>query len=222
MSERGCKSKAGGSASGRALMGSSSPPFPLQHCSLLLRWLPTSYRRREPLQQKRENGPPTATSVWSPLLPQRLQTGTKFSPRAAKGTLQGQQPAGYRCQLQMQEELHYACQACSLERKQSTSAGRKGSKGLKHTSCFLPLHWLQHPLHLQAGWLGTVLGPWVVPAPEDAVGKQQVLSSLPVPPQLLQHPFVLAVGSGSPAPTGLLAMEAGSFPTDTSWPGAFG
>lgn len=203
-------------------MGSSSPPFPLQHCSLLLPWLPTSYRRREPLRQKREN---------SPLLPPQFgvlcslsgcRTGTKFSPGAAKGTLRGQQPAGYRCQLQMQEELHYTCQACSLERKRSTSAGRKGSKGLKHTSRFLPLHWLQHPLHLQAGGLGTVLGPWVVPAPEDAVGKQQVLSSLPVPPQLPQHPFMLAVGSGSPAPTGLLAMEAGSFPTDTSWPGAFG
>lgn len=58
MSERGCKSKAGGSASGRALMGSSSPPFPLQHCSLLLRWLSTSYRRREPLQQKKRKRSP--------------------------------------------------------------------------------------------------------------------------------------------------------------------
>lgn len=118
----------------------------------------------------------------------------------------------------MQEELHCTCQACSPERKRSTSAGRKGSKGLKHTSCFLRLHWLQHSLHLQARGLCTGLSCWVMPAPEDAVGKEQTSSSLLVPPQLPQHPFVLAVGSGSAAPMGLSATEAGSFPTDTSGP----
>lgn len=55
-------------------------------------------------------------------------------------------------------------------------------------------------------------------APENVVGKEKMLSSLSVPSQLLQHPFMLAVGSGSPAPTGLSATEADSFPTDASSP----
>lgn len=77
--------------------------------------------------------------------------------------------------------------------------GREAKVSNMPPSCFLPPHWLQHP---QARGLSTGLGLWIKPAPEDVVGKEQTSSFLLVPPQLPQHPFMPAVGSGSPLPRG--------------------
>lgn len=81
-------------------------------------------------------------------------------------------------------------------------------------SCFLPPHWLQHP---QARGLCTGLGLWIEPAPEDGWERSNIIFP-PGPTSVPQHPSVPAGGSRSPAPTGLLAMEAGSFSTDTRGP----
>lgn len=97
--------------------------------------------------------------------------------------------------------------------------GREAKVSNMPPSCFLPLHWLQHPLHPQARRLCTGLGLWIKPAPEDAAGKEQTSSSLLVPPQLPQHPFMPAVGSSSH-----WAVGHGSrlIPHRHQWPGAFG
>lgn len=183
---------------------------------------PTSYRRS--LSRRRES---------SPLLPPQLGglcslgscsahwggggTEAKRSPWAAKRD----PPRAAACREQALAAdaggavLHFSN---SPERKQSTSAGRKGSKGVTYTSCFLPLHCLQYLPRPRDRGLHAGCSCWVVPAPEGAVAKEQTSSSLPVLPQLPQHPLVLAVGSGSSAPTGLQATEASPFPTDTSAP----
>lgn len=106
----------------------------------------------------------------------------------------------------------------SPERKPSTSAGRKGSKGVRYTSCFLPLRCLRDPLHPRDRGLRVGRSCWVVPAPEGTVTEEQTSSSLPVLPRLPQHPSVLTVGSGSSSPTGLQATEASPFPTGTGGP----
>lgn len=140
VSERGRKSKAGGSGSGRALLGSSSHHLPLTLQSLGLVSLVTMAPHQpweEPLQQKRTQSP-AATSAGSPRLAWRRQVRNQTLPGAAKGTPRGPRPVGYRHQLPTWEQLHCASSARSPKRKWSTSAGRKGSKGLKHT-LFPPL-----------------------------------------------------------------------------------
>lgn len=105
-------------------------------------------------------------------------------------------------------------QTHSLERKQSMSSWRKGSKGLKYASCPLPLHQLQHPLSPQARGLQMLCHA----CPRDVVAGEPMSSSLLVLPQLPQHPVMLTVGSSSSAPTRLQATEAGSFPwTPGAW-----
>lgn len=105
-------------------------------------------------------------------------------------------------------------QTHSLERKQSMSSWRKGSKGLKYASCPLPLHQLQHLLSPQARGLQMLCHA----CPRDVVAGEPMSSSLLVLPQLPQHPVMLTVGSSSSAPTRLQATEAGSFPwTPGAW-----
>lgn len=130
--------------------------------------------------------------------PSCCRTGTKCSPCAAEGTLRGQQGVSINsqcrriCTALLKPAHHRGSGAHQQE-------GREAKVSNMPPSCFLPCHWLQHP---QARGLSTGLGLWIKPAPEDVVGKEQTSSSLLVPPQLPQHPFMPAVGSGSPLPPG--------------------
>lgn len=187
VSGRGCKSKAAGSASGTAALRHLPPTL---QSLVAVASLPSKKRTVSHRHLSLESFAPLAAAGQEP-----------DAPRAAAGTLQGQQP-GVQHRLLMQE-LRRTSQACSWERKRSTSAGREEAK-VSDTSCFSlftgsrtrctykpgrAVHWPQH---------------WAVPAPEDAGGKEQMLSSLLGLPQLPQHAFTLAVGSSSRAPTGVV------------------
>lgn len=50
--------------------------------------------------------------------------------------------------------------------------GREAKVSNMPPSCFLPPHWLQHPLHPPARGLCTGLGLWIKAAPEHVVGKE--------------------------------------------------
>lgn len=180
---------------------------------LLLLSLPTSYRRS--LSRRRASSPwppPWLGSIAHPAARwDRSQTqplGCQKGP-SKSSSLQGAGPDAGGAGLHL---------SGSPERKPSTSAGRKGSKGVRYTSCFLPLRCLRDPLHPRDRGLRAGRSCWVLPAPEGAVAEEQTSPSLPVLPQVPQYPLVLAVGSSSSAPTGLQATEASPFPTGTSGP----
>jgi len=166
---RGCQSKAGGSVSGRALVGSSSPPSPsntaVPWTCFLLPWLPSSYGRS--LSNKNQKTVPKT-------LPPQLGvlcslggcgSGTKRCPHAAEGTLWA---AACRAQALAASAGGAAPRFPSLltgEEEEHMSREEEVQRSPR-TSSFLPLHWLQHPLHPQARGLRTGLSHQVTLAPE--------------------------------------------------------
>lgn len=202
-------------------MGSSGSPPPTS-AAALVPWLPTSYRRS--LSNKRgkkktqsphchlslESSAPSAAAVQEPNALPVLLKGLSDG-----GSLQG---AGIRSQCRR------ICMALLKPAHQGGSGAyqqevREAKVSNMPPSCFLPPHWLQHP---QARGLCTGLGLWIEPAPEDVVEKEQTSSSLLVPPQLPQHPFMPAVGSGSPAPNWAVGHGSRLIPHRHQWPSAFG
>lgn len=99
---------------------------------LLLPRLPTSCRRS--LSNKKENSPPLPPQLGVHGSLGGCRSGTKRSPRCC----QSDSPRAAACRVQAPAADTGASQARSPKRKWSTSAGRKGSKGLKHTP-FPPL-----------------------------------------------------------------------------------